>query len=248
MRRFGVIIGAAGVVGGCQWIAGVEDAVPYSVDGGTSTGSSGEGGGEATTCTPGTAKECYSGEMATKGVGICLAGKQTCRMDGAGYEEGCAGEVTPKGESCAAGADENCDGYDCVQWAGLFGDTGEQVARSITVDATGNSFVVGYFSGVIPFGTDVRRCARRRHPSKRCHRCRRLLWHPRRWRWSDCIPGIEHQQRLHCKAPRERRLRKDQRRRMVDDVWRRVELSGDFGRCSCAHGRNRGRRRVQRLA
>ncbi len=86
------------------------------------------------------------------GCGICKAGAALFdEWDGDGA---CSGEVTPKAESCAAAEDENCDGYDCVQWAELFGDTGEQLATSIAVDAMGNSFVGGYFSGVIPFGAN----------------------------------------------------------------------------------------------
>ena len=149
----GVMIGAVAagwlvVAGGCQLIAGVKDAVPYPPDGGT-------GSGGATTCAPGTTIACaYSGPMGTQDVGICRAGEQLCKADGTG-DGVCSGEVTPKAESCAATEDENCDGYDCVQWAQLFGDTGEQVATSIAIDPIGNSFVGGYFSGVIPFGANT---------------------------------------------------------------------------------------------
>ena len=145
----GAAAGLTAVGGGCQLIAGVEDAVPYPVDGGTSTSTGGQGGGPATACAPGATKACYSGALETKGVGICLAGKQTCRLDGSGYEETCAGEVTPKAESCAAAADENCDGHDCVQWAELFGDGADQRATALAVDSKGNIFIVGTFSGEI---------------------------------------------------------------------------------------------------
>jgi hypothetical protein len=59
--------------------------------------------------------------------------------------------VTPKAESCADPADENCDGYDCVQWAQLFGGAADQYTTDVAVDAMGNSYVVGYFEGTIPF-------------------------------------------------------------------------------------------------
>ena len=137
-------------------IAGVKDASPYPPDGGTS-GTGGQGGGEtsttgggggATICAPGMKIDCYSGPDGTKGIGICQAGKQTCRMDGSGYDA-CVGEVKPKAESCAAKEDENCDGHDCVQWAELFGDGADQKALALAVDAAGNSYVVGTFAGAI---------------------------------------------------------------------------------------------------
>ena len=143
----GVMIGAVAagwlvVAGGCQLIAGVKDAVPYPPDGGT-------GSGGATTCAPGTTIACaYSGPMGTQDVGICRAGEQLCKADGTG-DGVCSGEVTPKAESCAATEDENCDGYDCVQWAQLFGDGADQRATGIAVDAKGNIFVVGTFAGAI---------------------------------------------------------------------------------------------------
>jgi hypothetical protein len=152
MRRLELMIGAVAglvaLVGGCQLIAGVKDAVPYPADGGT--GSGGQGGG-ATMCSPGTKISCYSGPMGTKGAGLCHAGEQTCRMDGSGYDA-CSGEVTPKAESCAAAADENCDGHDCVQWAELFGDGADQQATALAVDASGNIYVVGTFTGAFKAG------------------------------------------------------------------------------------------------
>ena len=161
MRNLGVMLGvfAGGwmaLAGGCQLIAGVKDATLYPEDAGTGGGGQGgEGGsGGSTNCAPGSKIGCYSGPTGTKGVGICAAGQQTCRMDGSGYDA-CVGDVGPKAESCAAAADENCDGYDCVQWAELFGDTGDQLTTNIAVDAVGNSFVGGSFTGVIPFGADV---------------------------------------------------------------------------------------------
>ena len=148
MRGIGVMIRAvaAGLVvglGGCQLIAGVKDAVPYPADGGA--------GGGATMCAAGTTKSCYSGPKGTEGVGICKAGEQVCRGDGAGYEE-CSGEVTPKVESCAGAEDEDCDGHDCVQWAELFGDGAYQFVTDVAIDSNGNIYVTGVFSGSITFG------------------------------------------------------------------------------------------------
>ncbi|MSP24202.1 MAG: hypothetical protein EXR75_03360 [Myxococcales bacterium] len=60
-------------------------------------------------CAPGTNAECYSGPAATKNVGNCKAGAQTCLPDGSGYGA-CKGELLPAEESCATAADEDCDG------------------------------------------------------------------------------------------------------------------------------------------
>jgi putative metal-binding protein len=67
---------------------------------------------------------CYSGPPGTAGVGICRAGTRTCTSGSWG---GCAGEVTPAGDTCAyaethpgVGADADCNGQldqgcaDCV--------------------------------------------------------------------------------------------------------------------------------------
>ncbi|MFO1395230.1 MAG: S8 family serine peptidase [Steroidobacteraceae bacterium] len=52
---------------------------------------------------------CYPGPAGTQGVGICHAGVQTCGPTGCGA---CVGAVTPQGEICGNGVDENCDGHD----------------------------------------------------------------------------------------------------------------------------------------
>jgi hypothetical protein len=157
----GVTAATVGVIlaGGCQLIAGVREGQPYPADAGT-TGTGGEGGGAgasttgsggATSCAPGSKIDCYSGPDGTKGVGICQAGKKSCRMDGSGYDA-CVGEVKPKAESCAAKEDENCDGHDCVQWAELFGDDASQLATGAAVDSHGNIYATGAFYGAIHFG------------------------------------------------------------------------------------------------
>ncbi|MBI4702452.1 MAG: protein-arginine deiminase [Deltaproteobacteria bacterium] len=64
--------------------------------------------GPGCSCSPGESKECYSGPPATKGVGICHAGTQSCNAQGSGYGP-CTGEVTPGKEDCATPADEDCD-------------------------------------------------------------------------------------------------------------------------------------------
>ncbi|HEX5062632.1 MAG TPA: choice-of-anchor L domain-containing protein [Kofleriaceae bacterium] len=59
-------------------------------------------------CTPGTTQACYTGAPGTMGVGPCVGGMQTC--DSGGNWGACDGEVTPKGETCGNGTDENCNG------------------------------------------------------------------------------------------------------------------------------------------
>ena len=61
---------------------------------------------EGCTCTDGSTQPCYSGGAATKGVGECKAGTQTCA---GGAWGACVGEVLPADESCN-GKDDDCDG------------------------------------------------------------------------------------------------------------------------------------------
>lgn len=75
--------------------------------------------------------------------------------EGGGGAGGHCGDVTPAIESCATPADEDCDGYDCVFWAGLYGDNTAQNAWDIAVDSLGNSYIVGTFSGAIPFDANT---------------------------------------------------------------------------------------------
>jgi hypothetical protein len=59
-------------------------------------------------CTSGETQACYTGAPGTAGVGPCTGGTQTC--DSSGNWGPCVGEVTPKGETCGNGVDENCNG------------------------------------------------------------------------------------------------------------------------------------------
>ena len=59
-------------------------------------------------CTPGDTGACYSGAPGTEGVGPCVGGTRTCGDDGRWGP--CLGEVTPDGEVCGNGVDENCSG------------------------------------------------------------------------------------------------------------------------------------------
>jgi hypothetical protein len=79
----------------------------------TSSGGGGAGGGGAgggTACTPGDVKDCYEGSEGTLGVGLCTAGKQTCKANGEGFGA-CVGQVTPQVETCATLGDDDCDGF-----------------------------------------------------------------------------------------------------------------------------------------
>jgi hypothetical protein len=66
------------------------------------------GDGGADTCAPGATRACYSGAPGTAGVGLCAGGTQRC--DARGTWGACENEVTPKGEICGNGIDENCNG------------------------------------------------------------------------------------------------------------------------------------------
>jgi protein-arginine deiminase len=81
------------------------DPAQGSVTAGPASGT----GGTPTPCAPGTTADCYSGPSGTEGVGVCVAGTQTCLADGSGYGP-CEGEVTPTAESCDTEGDEDCDG------------------------------------------------------------------------------------------------------------------------------------------
>ncbi|MCK6513147.1 SH3 domain-containing protein [Myxococcota bacterium] len=63
-------------------------------------------GGPPPECSAGQTQPCYTGPSATKGVGLCKAGTQSCNS---GKWGACTGEVKPTSESCN-GKDDNCDG------------------------------------------------------------------------------------------------------------------------------------------
>ncbi|MFO0551547.1 MAG: hypothetical protein U0271_24380 [Polyangiaceae bacterium] len=60
-------------------------------------------------CNPGSQRSCYSGPAATKDVGACVSGTQTCDNGGNGYGD-CTGDVLPQTENCTTQVDENCNG------------------------------------------------------------------------------------------------------------------------------------------
>jgi hypothetical protein len=61
---------------------------------------------EGCSCLDGQTQSCYTGAVATKGVGVCKPGLQTCS---GGKWGACSGEVKPSAEKCN-GLDDNCDG------------------------------------------------------------------------------------------------------------------------------------------
>jgi hypothetical protein len=60
-------------------------------------------------CVPNSQTSCYAGPAGTAGVGICVAGTQTCDATGMGQTE-CQGSVEPEADVCGDGLDNNCDG------------------------------------------------------------------------------------------------------------------------------------------
>lgn len=156
------IHGAAAILalfaGGCDLVLGLEHRELYRPDGGggsgattaTSTGVGGTGGA-STVCKAGESSPCYSGPDGTKGMGICASGTRGCGPDG--MWTACMGDVTPQQETCGKTTDENCDGFDCVQWAKIFGSLDYQDGNDVAIDSVGNIYFVGTFQGVFPLPT-----------------------------------------------------------------------------------------------
>jgi len=116
--------------------------------GSTATAGTGAGSGGAMACASGSTMPCYTGPTGTEGVGICKGGTATCTMEG--QWGACEGETVPQPRSCASTQDVACLGKDnCTQWAELFGNLAGASAEAIGVDANGNVFVAGTFSGSI---------------------------------------------------------------------------------------------------
>jgi hypothetical protein len=107
------------------------------------TGASNEG----CPCTPGDVAPCYGGPAGTDGVGLCVAGQQTCAADGMGYGA-CVGEVQPvAADDCEALGDEDCDGYACSEpiWVQSFPGSANPY-MSLAGDSTGGVYVAGQFT------------------------------------------------------------------------------------------------------
>jgi putative metal-binding protein len=65
--------------------------------------------GAGCACVPNSTTSCYSGPAGTLGVGLCVAGTQTCNAQGTGYGA-CVGEVVPQAETCNNAVDDDCNG------------------------------------------------------------------------------------------------------------------------------------------
>ncbi len=104
--------GAAGSsgTGGASGGAGGGTGAPPRCD-------SGSPDWEGCACKNGDTRKCYPGTVnpATRHVGMCKDGTQTCQGSGEFMTYGpCTGAVTPKTETCASGADEDCNALtDC---------------------------------------------------------------------------------------------------------------------------------------
>jgi hypothetical protein len=132
---------------------GAGGAGSSSSTGGGSTSSTG-GGGAGGVCTSGATQACYDGPAATRNVGACMDGTQTCAGNAWGP---CLNATLPAIEDCTTTTiDESCDGEatckgTCV-WAHAYGDALGQFGNGVAVDPSGRLVVVGRAGGTIDFG------------------------------------------------------------------------------------------------
>ncbi len=157
------VFALAALSSGCGLLLGLDDFEEGPAGGtttsGTSTGGMGTGGmgtggtgggcdgGPSCSCVPDTTMACESGLP-----GVCAAGKQTCKVDGAGY--GACVPGVAKGamaEVCTAKGDEDCDGIACSEcdWSLIAAGVNYQSPRSMAIDAMGNILVAGWFDGTL---------------------------------------------------------------------------------------------------
>ena len=85
---------------------------------GAAPGTGATGGGSAS-CSPGEQRSCYTGPPSSRGVGVCVAGAETCELSGEIPAWGpCEGSILPGEEICANSLDDDCDGVvdeDCPE-------------------------------------------------------------------------------------------------------------------------------------
>jgi len=157
--------------------ASADGASTRHLDAGSEVGSilghhdGGTGGGDAGRCGPGSPDQvgckctigtgiaCYPGPAATRHVGACKDGTQTCQQDNEFGSYGpCTGAVLPGPETCTSTVDANCNGLvgcadptacpgGCPVDAGpdtgacappISSDTGIRCPNGTVLDATGN--------------------------------------------------------------------------------------------------------------
>lgn len=105
-------------------------------------------------CTPGTMVSCYDGPPKTENIGICEPGFRVCDELG-NLEMACIAQITPKLEDCSTSEDDDCNGSQndqCPLWGAAFGGSGDQAARGVAADPSGNVFIVGDLKGSASFG------------------------------------------------------------------------------------------------
>lgn len=113
--------GSSGASGGTGGTGGSSGASGASGTGGTGGGTpqcdSASPDWAGCTCTAGATHACYPGDVnpGTRNVGMCKDGVQTCEGSGEFMAFGpCTGATVPTTETCASGADEDCNGMtDC---------------------------------------------------------------------------------------------------------------------------------------
>lgn len=103
--------------------------------------------GAACVCVPGSVSACYTGPAGTEGVGACVAGTQTCDVQGTGFGP-CSGDVVPAVEDCETFADESCDGATPLcggthLWSKQFNSFPSDAIEDIASDPIGDVVVVG---------------------------------------------------------------------------------------------------------
>ncbi|MEI8257482.1 MAG: MopE-related protein [Deltaproteobacteria bacterium] len=135
------------VAGGASWgtCTGEVTPTPDTCDGldHLCTGMAGSG----CACIVGATQPCYTGPAASRGVGRCHNGVQTCVVMGAsaGWGAACAGEVGPAAaEVCGNGIDDNCNGAIDEGCGGMIACPADQFVDAggpITLSVTGTGFV-----------------------------------------------------------------------------------------------------------
>ena len=123
--------------------------------------------GPGCACKPGATRSCYTGPAATRYLGQCKDGTQTCNASGTDWSQTCDGEVLPGTEDCADGIDNDCngvvdDGAGCICKPGETRAcyTGPASTRGVgtckdgvqTCDATGTAWSQGCAGEVLPGG------------------------------------------------------------------------------------------------